>query len=142
MENASKALIISGAILLAVMLVSLGVFIFKGMSSSAKDAVNMDKEQIKAFNSKITPYLGNKVSGSQVNALIQYVISNDSQCIKTGERYKAITITFPGGRISAGDTGLDTSGSKRVETGASKSYIVEGNYDDNGLITTITVKNP
>ena len=38
MENASKALIIAGAILLAILIIALGVFIF----SKAKSATNMD----------------------------------------------------------------------------------------------------
>ena len=106
MENASKALIISGAILLAVMIVSLGVYAFNSMRKSAIDAVDMNKEEIQAFNAKITPYLGNNVSGSQVNTLIQYVISNNTQCIKSGEKYKGIYISFPGGSISCGDSAV------------------------------------
>ena len=38
MENASKALIIAGAILLAILIIALGVFIF----NKAKSATNMD----------------------------------------------------------------------------------------------------
>ena len=57
MENASKALIIAGAILVSILIVSLGVLIFNNFSESAKDMANMDKEEIAAFNSKITPYL-------------------------------------------------------------------------------------
>ena len=139
MENASKALIIAGAILVSILIVSLGVLIFNNFSESAKD---MDKEEIAAFNSKITPYLGESISGSQVNALIQYVISTDISTAQSGETHKAITITFPGN-----SSGIKVNGSavsygtntKRVETGSGKYYKVEGTYDSNGLITTIKV---
>ncbi len=36
MENASKALIMAGAILIAIMIISLGILVFSRMSSSAK----------------------------------------------------------------------------------------------------------
>ena len=70
MENASKALIIAGAILIALLIISLGIFTFNKMSDSAKKIANLDKEEIQAFNSKLTPYTGENISGSQVNSLI------------------------------------------------------------------------
>ena len=143
MENASKALIIAGAILVSILIVSLGVFIFTNASAKAKEMANLDEQEVSAFNSKITPYLGKSISGSQVNALIQYVISNDLTCIQSGETHKAIKITFPENDqgISVTDSGTMSYGTekKRVETGASKYYKVQGTYDSNGLITTITV---
>ena len=140
MENASKALIMAGAILVAILIISLGILLFNRMGGTAKNMANMDEQEISAFNSKITPYLGQSVSGSQVNALIQYVISNDLSCIKSGNTHKAIEISFPGNTIKVNGSNLDgTSGTKRVDTGANKHYIVNGEYDSNGLITKITV---
>ena len=55
MENASKALIIAGAILISILLISLGIVIY----NSAKDAAStdqMDDFQVSAFNSKFTQY--------------------------------------------------------------------------------------
>lgn len=51
MENASKALLIAGAILLAILLISLGIMIF----SQGQDTVNnsgMSQAAITAFNNK------------------------------------------------------------------------------------------
>ena len=90
MENASKALIVAGAILVSILIVSLGVMIFNSMSGTAKKMANMDEQEIAAFNSKITPYLGQNISGSQVNALIQHVISTDISAVQSGETFKAI----------------------------------------------------
>ena len=94
MENASKALIIAGSILIAVLIISLGVMIFNRFGNSARNAAKMDKQEIGEFNSKITPYLGEAVSGSQVNALIGYVISNNTSCISSEDYTKAITLTY------------------------------------------------
>ena len=142
MENASKALIIAGAILVAIMIVSLGVYIFNKFGGAAKEnaTTRMNEQEIGSFNSRITPYLGQNVPGSQVNALIQYVISNDLACVKSGEINKAIKITFPSGSIEVKNGEVDgINGTKRVDTSSGSYYEVRGNYDTNGLITDISV---
>ena len=57
MENASKALIIAGAILLAILLISLGIYIF----SQAQNVVNdsgFSKAEIQTFNNQFLKYEG------------------------------------------------------------------------------------
>ena len=69
MENASKALIIAGAILLSILLISLGIMIF----NQAQDTINnsgMSQAEKTAFNQKFTKYEGNR-KGSEVRSLIQ-----------------------------------------------------------------------
>ena len=43
MENASKALIIAGAILIAILLISLGILVFKASSGTTDQAKNTTK---------------------------------------------------------------------------------------------------
>lgn len=93
MENASKALIIAGSILIAIMIISLGIYIFKQYSSFAKENADLSEQEISAFNSKITSYLGEGISGSQVNALLQYCLANNMSAQQSGETYKCITVT-------------------------------------------------
>lgn len=139
MENASKALIMAGSILIAIMIISLGILVFNNMGNSAKNMANMDKQEISAFNSKITPYLGENVSGSQVNALIQYIRSVDASAVSSGDAMKYVSITYPGGSISVSDSNqLTVTGSLRVETG--KYYKVTETYGEYGLINQIVVK--
>ena len=76
MENASKALIIAGAILLAILLISLGIMIF----NQAQDTVNnsgMSQAEVQAFNNKFLKYEGIR-TGSEVKALINEVIASNS----------------------------------------------------------------
>ena len=134
MENASKALIMAGAILIAIMIISLSIFIFNNFGNMAKERANMDKEEIQAFNAKITPYLGT-ISGSQVNALLQYCLSVDISAMQTdsGDVNKFITVTYPGGTI-------DKNNYKTYNRVTGGSYYdVNGEADNNGLITTITI---
>ena len=75
MENASKALIIAGAILLAILLISLGIMIF----TQAQDVVSgsgMTEAQISAFNDKFLKYEG-KRKGTMVKSLIQEVLMRE-----------------------------------------------------------------
>ena len=152
MENASKALIMAGAILIALLIISLSVYLFNNMGDSAKKMANMDKQEIEAFNSKITPYLGESVSGSKVNSLIQYVISVDNSAVSSDDVFKSIAITYPpasgGGenKISVDTTNKkvtysQATASRKVKTGGSSYYKVTATYsDDTGLISEIKVQ--
>ena len=76
MENASKALIIAGAILLAILLISLGIMIF----NQAQDTVTnsgMTEAELTAFNNKFLKYEGSQ-KGSMVKSMIQDVKSNNA----------------------------------------------------------------
>ena len=148
MENASKALIMAGAILIEIMIISLGILIFSNMSNSAKQAANMDEQEIANFNSKITPYVGDNISGSQVNALIQLVISIDNSAISSGDLSKAVSITYKSTNNKTNTISVNASkqlkdsvgdATRKVNTGAGIYYKVKAAYGDNGLINSITV---
>ncbi len=142
MENASKALIIAGSILIAILIISLGVMVFNNMRNSVVENSNLDTEEITAFNNQITPYVGNNVSGSQVNALIQKVRSINQSAISNNDNVKRVSITFPSsnGATTTLDTANNfTGGSSTVTTGV--FYKVTVNYGSSGLIDQITVEN-
>lgn len=140
MENASKALIIAGSILIAIMIISLGIVIFNRFGNSAKKMANMDKQEIAAFNSKITPYVGNHVSGTQVNTLLQYCLSVNMSAKQSGNTYQYITVkkdddTF----ILNPNSDSNPDSYEKVTTGSSVSYTVDATQDDNGLMTKIKI---
>lgn len=148
MENASKALIIAGAILISILIISLGVLIFNKMGHSAKQAANMDEQEIANFNSKITPYVGDNISGSQVNALIQLVISIDNSAISSGDLSKAVSITYKSTNNKTNTISVNASkqlkdsvgdATRKVNTGAGIYYKVKATYGDDGLIKSIKV---
>jgi hypothetical protein len=106
LENASKALIIAGAILLAILIVGLGVYIYR-QAAGVIDTGTMDQLVVSQFNAQFEPYLGNNVSGSNVKQLIKIIKAsnrakedlpvtfkvdtqpdNDSSTIKSGNTYK------------------------------------------------------
>ena len=78
MENASKALIIAGAILLGVLLIGLGVFVYNQASTTVNSAANMDQLEVARFNGQFEPYISQKeISGTTAKSLIQAIESSN-----------------------------------------------------------------
>ncbi len=76
MENASKALLIAGAILLAILIIAIGMFIYTSAQSQVSESMtSMSTQQIEGFNSQFLDYEGVQ-TGSQVKALIGRLIAN------------------------------------------------------------------
>lgn len=131
MENASKALIIAGAILLAIIIISLGIMVVNNARSQIGGA-NLSKQEIEAFNSQWDAYCGDKKSASDVRSLCSAVISNNAVEQSNGsERY----ITVSGAGITINTTGTPTV----PALSNAKSYTVTASSYTNGLVSAITV---
>jgi hypothetical protein len=83
MENASKALIIAGAILLAILLISLGIMIYNQAANAISNS-GMSDAELTAFNQKFTKYEG-KQKGSTIRTLVQEVMSNNNSAQASDE---------------------------------------------------------
>ena len=77
MENATKALLIAAAILIAIMIISLGLVVFN-MGKETVSNINLNAQEIEAHNNKFTPYEGTSKRGNQVNALLNTVLTNNT----------------------------------------------------------------
>jgi len=135
MENASKALIIAGAILLSILIISLGIMIYNQASGVANNN-SMSEVEITQFNSKFTQYEGDSVRGAAVNALLQAVLSNN-----TAQESADRKISVSG---SAGITMANTATSLPATLAQSSSvYKVKCVYGTTGatkgLVTSITI---
>ena len=68
MENASKALLIAGAILLCILIIAIGMFIYNSAQSTITESMNsMSTQEIEAFNNQFSGYEGVQ-SGSNIKA--------------------------------------------------------------------------
>ena len=85
MENASKALIIAGAILLAILIIGLGIYIYNQASNSVSDT-GMDKIAVRQFNGQFEPYLDKVLSSIEAKSLID-TAKNAGVTITEGEGY-------------------------------------------------------
>ena len=132
MENASKALIIAGAILLAILIIGLGVYIYR-QAAGVIDTGTMDQLVVSQFNAQFEPYLGNNVSGSNVKQLIKII--NASNRAK-----EDLTVTFQvdtqpdndSSTIKSGNTYKVESSSEGNKAGYIEKITIKTNGDDSG----------
>ena len=134
MENASKALIIAGAILLAILIISLGILIYNQAAGIANGNA-MSEVEITQFNTQFTQYEGRQ-SGTTVRSLLQKVISNN---LNADDSSKKVIVKDHSDATILGenDTELPTD-----DVSTSGTYTVSFVYgssgqEDAGLVTEI-----
>lgn len=76
MENASKALIIAGAILISILIISLGVLVYNQASSTVSKA-NLNSQEAQAHNTAFENYFGTDVTASEAKNLLSEVRTNN-----------------------------------------------------------------
>lgn len=98
MENASKALIIVGAVLVALLIIGASVFIFNSVvkDSVSRSVDDMTSEERIFFNSKFERYEGGRVSGLETKALVNISLQNATYQLSINEkpRIPEISIKF------------------------------------------------
>ena len=140
MENASKALLIAGAILLAILLISLGIMVYNNAKGTISDS-NLDTEKAQAFNTKISQYCGTRKSGTTMNSLVDAIAaSNGAQNGKPTQHL--ITLTVSGqGATSTGTFGSATT-SNYPSFDSSHTYTATYSTDAHGYVNAVTIAGP
>ena len=125
MENASKALLIAGSILVVILLIAMGVRVFNSTSGTT-DSVEgtMQSTEIATFNNKFTAYAGTGKSAAQVKALANIVIANNATNSLHKVSFKVLnqTTTTDAGTITTNVSNL--SGSYQIKP----IYDLKGTY--------------
>lgn len=140
MENASKALLIAGAILIAIVLISIGMMIL----SSSQDVLDSVGDQttsqaVTTFNTTFTAYQGTQ-KGSAIRSLLQTVSSNNATNTSTSEHIINVIINS-----SKGESLASTNNSTELLQAAAnivssaKYKVVMSAVDSEGYITEITI---
>ncbi len=131
MENASKALLIAAAILIAIVLITFGVIVL-GQGSEIINNTSMSETEVTTFNAKFTAFAGKNVRGSKVNSLLNTVVQSN------------LAQDDPGKKVSVdGKVTISTDATEvkdKVDTG--ENYSVSITYKKNGLIEKITIGDP
>lgn len=140
MENASKALIIAGAILLSILIIGLGMFIYQE-ARGALEGASMDQAKVEAYNGEFLQYEG-KCSGSQAKALYNAIRSHNST--NTDDETLQITLTIGGTEFEQGATQAAPTAAVQLPPNTLKSgatYNVTFATDPNsGYITACNIK--
>ena len=156
MENASKALIIAGAILLSILIIAIGIYIFNGANSTVVNSMqSMTTSEIEAFNNQFLSYDG-KQSGSNVKALIGRLIANantykeeygkvptirtSANGVNTSKSYASSIFSYP----LVSDTNLKNyiEGLANIRNNLENKheYTIELIFGSSGIISNIGIK--
>ena len=140
MENASKALLIAGAVLIVILLIGIGMLIYSRSTGVVDTAAStMNTQEIQAFNSQFTPYEGEQ-QGSTVRAMLATIIANNGTYATQTSKIVSVTLTSEIGK--AAGTYKDFSDlseiSKAIETPTTYKVTFTG-YNNNGLVNAITI---
>lgn len=139
MENATKALLIAAAVLVAILIISLGLVVYN-MASETIGAVNFSGQEIEAFNSQFTNYQGTHVRGTEVNAMLRTVLSSNmkstSEGLKASDNVKFVAVKNGTTDVLKKD---DVSIDPAKMANPAKTYTVKVSMDSTtGFVTTIT----
>ena len=135
MENASKALIIAGAILIAILLISVGIIVMNSINRPIDQATaEADSQAVEIFNSKFTGYAGTHKAAAAVQSLLTTIGS--SQTSTEGQALAgAVSYQGKGGSSTKTDIG-EIQG--KIKTGS--YYDVSFGYATTGYINSCEIE--
>lgn len=144
MENASKALIIAGAILLSIAIIGIGMYVYQ-MAAGVVNQANMSGAEVTSYNAEFVKYEGTQ-TGTSVRTLCDAVRQHNSY---QEDNSKLIQITVGGtdltGVTVSNDADTKNTTAKEIATAKNSvnsggRYKVTFNYTTSGLIKAINAK--
>lgn len=144
MENASKALIIAGAILLSIAIIGVGMFVYNSVSDTITGSVDMSEDEMRAYNQDFENYLGTK-RGSQVRSLCDLIRNHNVAATDPSNEIALIEGTAtntlaPTAKGSAGTTTTEIN-TIRNKILSGRLYEVTLGYDpQSGRVTQVGVQ--
>lgn len=141
MENASKALIIAGAILLSILIIGISMFIFNsGNETIEKTVSRMNEQERLTHNQRFQKFEGPRRSGTDVKSLLNELIQNNATQVRDGEPNRIPGVTFGNVNIvpTVGATTEFNTMMTNVRT--TRSYNVEVLLNaENGIVNQINI---
>lgn len=154
MENASKALIIAGAILISILLIAISMYIYNSAQGTINNAGSKMSENEKSmYNSSVTPYSGKNKKGVDVRSLIDSIIASNNSNAGEAGKFISITPNFGGTEYKdkeIGEAGLkdnndtavsgfsNTMSKLKAEVNMGKRYDIETTQSA-GLIVNVKI---
>lgn len=139
MENASKALIIAGAILISILLISVGVLIMSGADGMTETmGTTMNQQEIDAFNQPFLTYESTNQTANNVKALISKIASSNTTndaLVDGDEKRVELNATINGTPFDE-----DNTDAARAAVTSTRRYTVTCTIDANtGLVDMVTI---
>lgn len=136
MENASKALIIAGAILISIVLVSVGVIVVNSLNPD-QAVSEMTQQEVNTFNSKFNNSTGDNRLGSVAKTLISTVMTNNAAA--GTDTSNQVAITFAEGSLTASTDASALSAARNKIVNSARYDITVTETHANGKVKTITI---
>ena len=148
MENASKALIIAGAILLAIAIIGIGMYVYQN-AADAMSGTDMTDQKVSTYNQTFLNYSGTQ-KGSAVKTLCNTIANHNRTASDDSEKVQVI---YSDSKFSSEKTEVDASAITQSNTTTTHindvknnsvksgvSYTVNFAYDStSGMITTVYI---
>ena len=114
MENASKALIMAGSVLITLVIIGALLLMFNSLSSYQQVGEQNTKEaQVIAFNNQFETYLRNNVRGSDMISLMHRILDyNNRKGDNSSEKFQQMNIKISG--INVSNLKYDTNDSEII----------------------------
>ena len=137
MENASKALIIAGAILISIVIITLGIYVIGGARKTITGQ-NLDAQEVQSFNEKFEIYIGDRKSPADIRSMYGAVISSNAAESNTGKQ-RYINITNTGVATNGAQAALPTlTVPDATAIPSTHTYTIRAGYDPNtGALTNL-----
>lgn len=139
MENASKALLIAGGVLIALLVLGALLLMFNQLSGYQKSNVNIEKDtQLAAFNDQFAQYARNDLKGNDLISLVNKVVDYNKKTSGAGtiDYDKKITVSIELGQAFVNKFGV--SGHLTAFPSPYSYTITAGsNKNNNGFLKTI-----
>lgn len=147
MENASKALLMAAEVLIAMMIVSLGVYVFYTYSQTSREIHDKKAEQqLVEFNAKYTKYVDQTtLTIYDVRTIANYA-KKDNENLVDSEK---IEVIFGGSNVvnrteADWDTQIQSQvgAISNINTELLKYKCLEPEYTENGRVKKVKITNP
>jgi hypothetical protein len=137
MENASKTLIIAGAILISILIISLGVLVYNQAQGTVSRA-NLNSQEAQTQNGQFESYFGTDVTANDVRQLLSLVRTNNLTATRSGES-KVIGVALYVKQGTAAANGL-TPATGTGDVNSNGVYVQANKPDPNAFWYTADVQ--
>lgn len=146
MENASKALIIAGAILLAIAIIGIGMYVYNN-AADAMSGTDMTDEQVRTYNQTFTNYSGTQ-RGANVKTMCETIANHNRTAEDASELVQVLYDQEPNENNTFDASQIDTSMAstqhinqvKNNDVQSGVSYVIDFGYDStSGRVTTVYI---
>lgn len=146
MENASKSLLIAGSILVCILIIAVGMYIYNTSGTSIQTSVStLSTSEKEAYNVKYTMYEGEQ-TGANVKSLVGVLASNVSANEDENTKIPGLYFEYNKEFLDSGipENGETTEYLDKLQEIKNNlqnkhKYWVEVNYQKNGLIDYINI---